>query len=104
MRRNVEKEPVKLALFTANSKEQATEGDARLTIWRRGEEVLRRRSQGRCKREAVSLARMFLVALLLLTPAVCGEAADQKVSGSQEAPAPAPPPPPVIPLAEVASR
>jgi len=47
---------------------------------------------------------MFLVVLLLLTPAVCGEAADQKVSGSQEAPAPAPPPPPVIPLAEVASR
>src|SRR6266508_5044455 len=56
-----------------------TEGDARLTIRRRGEEVLRRRSQGRCKREAVSLARMFLVVvLLLLTPAVCGEAADQK--------------------------
>ncbi len=51
----------------------------------------------------VSLARMFLVVLLLLTPVVRGgEAADQKASGPQEAPAPAPPP--VIPLAEVASR
>jgi hypothetical protein len=48
----------------------------------------------------VSLARMFLVALLLLTPVVCGEAADQKPSVPQEAS----PPSPVIPLAEVASR
>src|SRR3989449_1466752 len=50
----------------------------------------------------LSLARMFLVVLLLLTPVVRGEAADQKPSVPQEAPAP--PPSPVIPLAEVASR
>src|SRR5580765_611146 len=50
----------------------------------------------------VSLARMFLVVLLLLTPGVPGETADQKGSASQEAPAPSPSP--VIPLAEVASR
>ena len=55
-----------------------------------------------CVIVTVSLARMFLVALLLLTPVVCGEAADQKPSVPQEA---SPPPPsPVIPLAEVASR
>ncbi len=52
----------------------------------------------------VSLARMFLVALLLLTPVVRGEAADQKASVPQEVPAPAPLASPVIPLAEVASR
>ena len=52
----------------------------------------------------VSLARMFLVVLLLLTPVVRGEAADQKASVPQEAPAPPSPPPPGIPLAEVASR
>jgi hypothetical protein len=46
----------------------------------------------------VSLARMFLVVLLLLTPVVRGEAEDQKASVPQEAP------PPVIPLVEVASR
>ena len=46
---------------------------------------------------------MFLVVfLLLLTPVVHGEAADQKASAPQGAPIP--PPPPVIPLAEVASR
>jgi len=50
----------------------------------------------------VSLARMFLVVLLVLTPVIRGEAADQKASASQEAPAPSPSP--VIPLAEVASR
>ena len=52
----------------------------------------------------VSLARMVLVILLLLTPVVRGEAADQKASVPQEAPAPAPPPSPVTPLAEVALR
>ncbi len=51
----------------------------------------------------VSLARMFLVALLLLTPVVRGEAADQKAASAPQQ-APAPPPPRVIPLAEVASR
>jgi potassium-dependent mechanosensitive channel len=51
----------------------------------------------------VSLARMFLVVLvLLLTPVVRGEAADEKAAAPQAAPAP--PPPTVIPLAEVASR
>jgi small-conductance mechanosensitive channel len=50
----------------------------------------------------VSLARIVLVVLLLLTPAVRGEAADQKASVPQVAPSP--PPSPVIPLAEVASR
>jgi len=45
---------------------------------------------------------MSLVVLLLLTPVVFGEAADQKAPAPQEAPAP--PPPQVIPLAEVASR
>jgi hypothetical protein len=49
-----------------------------------------------------SLAWIFLVVLLLLTPAIRGEAADQKPSVPQETPAP--PPSPVIPLAEVASR
>jgi len=48
----------------------------------------------------VSLARMFLIVLLLLTPVVRGEAADQKAAASQEAPAP----PPVVPLAEAVSR
>jgi len=52
----------------------------------------------------VSLARMFLIVLLLLTPVVCGEAADQKTPAPREAPAPAPPASQVIPLAEVASR
>jgi hypothetical protein len=47
---------------------------------------------------------MFLVVVLLLTPVVRGEAADQKASVPQEAPVPAPSPSPVIPLAEVASR
>jgi len=47
---------------------------------------------------------MFLVVLLLLTPVVRAEAADQKASVPQEAPAPPSPPPPGIPLAEVASR
>jgi len=51
-----------------------------------------------------SLARMLLVVLLLLTPVVRGEAADQKASVPQQAPAPAPLASPVIPLAEVASR
>ena len=50
---------------------------------------------------AVSLARLFFV-LLLLTPVVRGEAAEQKASASQEAPARLPST--VIPLAEVASR
>ena len=50
----------------------------------------------------VSLARIFLFVLLLLTPVVRGEAAEQKASASQEAPAPSPST--VIPLAEVASR
>jgi len=50
----------------------------------------------------VSLARSFLVVLLLLTTVVRGEAADQKPSVSQEASAP--PPSRAIPLAEVASR
>ena len=34
----------------------------------------------------VSLARMLLIILLLLTPIVRGEAADQKASARQEAP------------------
>jgi potassium-dependent mechanosensitive channel len=50
----------------------------------------------------VSPARVFLLVLLLLTPAARGEAADQKPSVAQETPAP--PPSPVIPLAQVASR
>jgi len=50
----------------------------------------------------VSLARSFLVVLLLLTTVVRGEAADQKPSVPQEASAP--PPSRAIPLAEVASR
>jgi small-conductance mechanosensitive channel len=48
----------------------------------------------------MSLARMCLVVLLLLAPAVRGEAEDQKTPASQEAPSPSR----VIPLAEVASR
>jgi hypothetical protein len=55
---------------------------------------------------AVSLAQMFLVALLLLMPVVPSDAADQKASAPQEASAlaSAPLPSPVIPLAQVASR
>ena len=50
----------------------------------------------------MSLTRLVLVVLLLLTPVFRGEAADQKASASQETPAP--PPSPAIPLADVASR
>ena len=55
-----------------------------------------------------SLTRAALAILVLLAPAVTGEAAEQSAPAAQQAPAPpkgaAPPPAPVIPLAEVASK